>query len=112
LHACLDKRDVNVKDVKEGEEKADANDTNEQVGERPDGDTVLTSNNGSTCAARFRSRERDYNVALFGCHEIPLSHVYLNGEKKHNKQCQHVSSGKVTLSDNCGIFRQWKMPGN
>jgi hypothetical protein len=41
----LDEGNGDVKDVVEGEEKADANDPDEEVRERPDGNTILPRNN-------------------------------------------------------------------
>jgi hypothetical protein len=49
LGAGLDEGDG---DVEEGEEEADANDADKQVGKRPDRDAVLACNDGSACAAR------------------------------------------------------------
>ena len=53
LGAGLNERDVDVEDVEEGEEKADADDADEQVGQRPDGDAILTGNDGSSTASRL-----------------------------------------------------------
>jgi len=46
----LDPRDVDVEDVEEGEEKAYANDADEEIGKRPDRDAVLAGNDGSSAA--------------------------------------------------------------
>src|SRR2546421_2249368 len=68
LRTGLNEGDVNVKDVEEREEEADTNDPNEQVGERPDGDTVLARDHGSA-AARY-ARDGGGEAARFGCHEM------------------------------------------
>src|ERR671931_411017 len=67
LRTGLDEGDVNVKDVEEREEEADANDPDEQVGEGPDGDTVLARDHGSAAA---RCARGGGEAACFGCHEM------------------------------------------
>src|SRR2546421_13049384 len=69
LRTGLDEGDVNVKYVEEREEEADANDPNEQVGECPDGDTVLARDHGS--AAAIYARNGGGTTACVGCHEMP-----------------------------------------
>src|SRR2546423_4249929 len=69
LRTGLDEGDVYVEDVEEREEETDANDPNEQVGEGPDGDTVLARDHGS--AAAICARNGGGKTACVGCHEMP-----------------------------------------
>src|SRR5205085_5155041 len=68
LRTGLDEGDVYVEDVEEREEEADTNDPNEQVGERPDGDTVLACDHAS--AAARGARDGGGEAACFGCHAM------------------------------------------
>jgi hypothetical protein len=70
LRTGLDEGDVNVKEVEEREEEADANNPNEQVGEGSDGDTVLARDHGS--AAARDARDGGGEAACFGCHTIGI----------------------------------------